>query len=84
MIRNNTARNLMYSWHDGMSSPLYAAASSGLVRDWATLLAECESIKGDQDNPQDYNKLLTWIKHQQRKAQRVEVQGSSFYELPWR
>jgi hypothetical protein len=84
MIRNNTARNLMYSWHNGMSSAFYSAASSGLVRDWGALLAECESIKGDQDNPQDYAKLLPWIEHQQRKAPRVEVQGSTFYELPWR
>lgn len=84
MIRNTTARNLMYSWHNGMSSSFYAAASSGLVRDWSALLVKCESIKGDPDNPQDYAKLSAWLTHQQRKAQRVEVQGSTFYEMPWR
>ncbi len=84
MIRNNTARSLMYSWYSGMGSSFYAAASSGLVRDWGALLVECENIKDDPDNPQDYAKLLPWIEHQQRKAPRVAVQGCSFYELPWR
>lgn len=37
---NEKLRDLMYSWHDGQGSPLYAAASSGLVADPATLVAE--------------------------------------------
>lgn len=83
MIRNNTARNLMYSWHSGMSSAFYAAASSGLVRDWGALLAECESIKDDLDNPQDYAKLHQWLTYWQYKAKQVIYNNAGFYVLPW-
>lgn len=83
MIRNNTARTLMYSWHDGMSSAFYAAASSVLVRDWAALLVECESIKGDPDNPQDYAKLHQWLRHWQGKARQIVHNNAGFYVLPW-
>lgn len=83
MIRNTTARNLMYSWHGSMSSPFYAAASSGLVRDWSALLAECESIKDDPDNPQDYAKLSEWLRHWQGKAKQIVHNNAGFYVLPW-
>ena len=84
MIQSRTARTLMYSWHSGMSSAFYSAASSGLVRDWSALLAECESIKGDPDNPQDYAKLTEWIKHKQAKQKlSIVVQGQSYAVLPW-
>ena len=94
MIQSRTARALMYSWHGGQECPLYAAASSGLVADWDALLAECESIKGDPDNPQDYAKLTEWIKHKQAKQKfsryraagllgSIVVQGQSYAVLPW-
>lgn len=40
MIRPETARQLGYQWAGGKSSPLYAFASSGLVRDVKKLNAE--------------------------------------------
>ena len=83
MIQSKTARALMYSWHSGMSSSFYSAASSGFVRDWSALLAECESIKGDPDNPQDYAKLSEWLRHWQGKAKQIMHNNTGFYVLPW-
>ena len=83
-IRNKTARELMYAWHSGQCSPFYAAASSGLVENWEALLYECESMKNNPDNPQDYQKLVEWIKHKQSKAKfKIVVCGSSYFVLPW-
>ena len=39
-INREKLRRLMYEWHSGQGSSLYAAASSGLVRDRAELAAE--------------------------------------------
>ena len=39
-INREKLRRLMYEWHGGQGSSLYAAASSGLVRDRAELAAE--------------------------------------------
>ncbi len=83
MIQSRTARKMMYSWHGGMSSAFYSAASSGLVRDWTALLADCESIKDDPDNPQDYAKLLEWLRHWQGKAKQIMYNNTGFYVLPW-
>lgn len=38
-------RELAYQWHGGMWSPLYAFASSGVVRDRTLLLLELEDCK---------------------------------------
>ena len=47
-------RRTFYEWHSGQSSPLYAAASSGLVNDVAALqreLRQCaELLWQDSDN----------------------------------
>lgn len=47
-------RETFYAWHGGASSPLYAAASSGLVNDLESLkseLRECmQLIYKDSDN----------------------------------
>ena len=39
-INREKLRRLMYEWHCGQGSSLYAAASSGLVRDRAELASE--------------------------------------------
>lgn len=79
MIRNNTARTLMYSWHDGMSSSFYAAASSGLVRDWHDLLMACDSITDFHDRA----KLCEWLKHKQAKHKTITLRGHEYAVLPW-
>jgi hypothetical protein len=84
MIQSKTARQLMYGWHGGQTSPLYAAASSGLVSDWDALLHECECMKNDPYNPKDYVKLTEWIKYKQSKQKfSVVVAGQSYAVLPW-
>ena len=86
MIQSRTARKMMYSWHGGQSCPLYAAASSGLVADWAYLLDSCNCMKDSKEYPQDYAKLTEWIKHKHKQAKhkfRIDVQGQSYAILPW-
>lgn len=84
MIQNKTARNILYSWHGGQYSSFYAAASSGLVRDWGALLQDCECMRGDKYYPLDYAKLTEWLNHQRVKLGRtVIVKGETYYALPW-
>lgn len=74
-----TARNLLYSWHGGMMSPFYAAASSGLVANWPALLAECGMI----DDANDRDKLREYLTYQQSRAPTVVRGGVSYSLLPW-
>jgi len=52
-------REVFYQWHGGQDSPLYAAASSGLVDDSDALASElrkcAESIYDDSANFKHYN-----------------------------
>lgn len=77
-IHNATARRLMYEWHGGQGSALYAAASSGLVASFAALADECLSI----DEP-DRNKLLCWIVKRQRTSMETVIGGKAYAILPW-
>lgn len=78
-IRNNTARELLYSWHGGQWSAFYAAASSGLVESFVALSDECcRHVSGP-----DRQKLMQWMMAQQAKAKRVTVQGREYSALPW-
>ena len=79
MIQSRTAREIMYSWHGGQCCPLYAAASSGLVADWDSLLHSCTCMKDSKEYPQDYSKLTEWIKHKKAKQKSsIVVQGRSY------
>jgi len=78
MIRNRTARELLYAWHGGMSSPFYAAASSGLVKSFADLALECDVV-----DIKERSKLLTWLSHQQQRCPRVSRGGVDYFALPW-
>ena len=79
MIRNDTARQLMYDWHDGQWSAFYAAASSGLVADFDALLADCASI--NEKNPR--RKLTEWIMHRAATCEGKTVNGQFYSVLPW-
>ncbi len=84
MIQSRTARKMMYAWHGGQSCPLYAAASSGMVANWDSLLHACNDMKDSKEHPQDYAKLTEWIKHKQAKQKfSIVVQGQSYAVLPW-
>lgn len=78
MIRNDTARRLMYDWHGGQSSAMYAAASSGLVESFVALSQECTGMGSDG------TKLLAWLTHWQLKAPHIKAwDGRMYYALPW-
>jgi uncharacterized protein YbaA (DUF1428 family) len=80
MIQNKTARKLMYEWHSGQWSPMYAAASSGLVESFDALLYDVKSINDDIDR----TKLTEWVKRTQAKSKfTIVVCGSSYHVLPW-
>jgi len=78
-IQNKTARNMMYSWHSGMGSAFYAAASSGLVESFSALASECMTI----DDQNDRQKLLNWIQQKAIKHNELVVKGRSYGVLPW-
>ncbi|MDN7537059.1 hypothetical protein [Burkholderia cenocepacia] len=78
MIRNQTARDLLYAWHGGQFTPFYAAASSGLVSSFVALADECMKI----DEP-DRGKLMSWIQRQQTAAPQAVVNGTTYSALPW-
>jgi hypothetical protein len=79
MIRNQTARKLMQDWHDGQSSAMYAAASSGLVESFVMLANEVLTI----DNPKDRQALLNWVQHKQTRVSYVYIKDRNYGVLPW-
>lgn len=96
MIRNSTARQLLYAWHGGMSSAFYAAASSGLVAmdpgmrgGWDDLFAEHTRCYHPSNTPADnrqLHRLIEWLQHQ-RNASTLWVNhptdGHTYAALPW-
>lgn len=70
-MTNEKARELMYEWHGGQFSTMYAAASSGLVENLQALISEC------QEEP----RLLVWLGTLDLKC--VIVNGSQYLALPW-
>lgn len=89
MMRNSTARQLLYAWHGGMSSAFYAAASSGLVAKWDDLYAEITTCYHSTTTTSDHKqlgRLLEWLTHQ-RGASTLWVNhpadGRTYSALPW-
>lgn len=74
------ARRMMYDWHGGQASALYAAASSGLVKDPNLLLAEIEDIVPEGDVQRV---ALDWLRKELDSSMLVEVQGREYLALPW-
>ncbi len=79
MIRHTTARRIMYDWHAGQWSPLYAAASSGLVESFVEL-ADAAATITDAD---ERGELMSWLQRQSSSAPRVAVDGREYRALPW-
>lgn len=79
MIQHKTARDLLYSWHSGMSSPFYAAASSGLCASFDALKREAVTM----DDEKDRARLIDWIERREKVAPVVVVQGRTYRVLPW-
>ena len=90
MIRNATARQLLYAWHGGQWSPTYAAASSGLVADWPDLIEEVAKCYAHPTvtarERRDLVKLQIWLAHQ-RGASTLWIDhpadGRTYSALPW-
>lgn len=79
MIQHKTARDLLYSWHSGMGSPFYAAASSGLCASFDALKREATTM----DDEKDRARLLDWIERREKVAPEVAAQGRMYRVLPW-
>lgn len=71
MIRNATARKMLYDWHGGQWSAFYAAASSGLIshEDGRRIFDECREITDDATR----GELAYWLGHQIKKDKRVPL-----------
>jgi len=78
MIKQKTARAMLYDWHGGQWSATYAAASSGLVKNFELLMLEVRHI----DQP-DRDKLTEYLLHQQSKGRIVTRENTSYLALPW-
>ena len=78
-INNETARQLMYDWQCGQWSPLYAAASSGLVQDFGELYGEVNTI----EDAGDKEKLQEYLDAQMLKANFVRIGVTGYLALPW-
>lgn len=77
-LSDKVAREMLYDWHGGQSSPFYAAASSGLVESFDELAREARAV-----SPESYSALSQWIEHQRETAKPVVVQGREYFALPW-
>ena len=84
MIKQKTARAMLYDWHDGdQRSATYAAASSGLIQNFEELLQEVRHI-----GQPDRDKLTEYLLRQQSKGRYV-CKGSTanpadyYLALPW-
>ena len=79
MIKQKTARAMLYDWHGGQWSATYAAASSGLVEDANALLGEVSTISFQPDR----ERLTEWLLRQIKLNNRVEIFGTDYLALPW-
>lgn len=79
MIKQKTARAMLYDWHGGQWSATYAAASSGLVEDQNALLSELTTISFQDDR----NKITEWLLKQIKLNNRAEIFGTDYLMLPW-
>lgn len=79
MIQHNTARRLMYDWHAGQWSALYAAASSGLVASFVALSDEVATIT----DPADRAALMGWLTRRAMAAPEVIAGARAYRVLPW-
>lgn len=65
LISHEKARRIAYDWHGGQSSPLYALASSGLVRDPLAVFAEIKDCKayGLGSNLRELDQLERYLEY---------------------
>lgn len=82
-MTDQEARELAYQWHGGQWTPLYAFASSGLVRDRDSLMQEvkvCAATASAEDRYKLY-RLNIYIEYNVRKT--TEEEAWPHYVAPW-
>jgi hypothetical protein len=79
MIKQKTARAMLYDWHGGQRSATYAAASSGLIINFEELLREVNQISFTADR----DKLTEYLLHQQSKRRLLTRGHILCLALPW-
>lgn len=77
-ITDRAARAIMYDWHDGGGSALYAAASSGLVKSFPDLYREINTI-----DKTDRELLTNWLQRWQDTERIINYNGADYHVLPW-
>lgn len=86
-MNEEEARKLLYEWHGGQASVLYAAASSGLIEDMAALagsISECMHIAQGCGNQQELRDLRTLRKFCEFNVRGpIEMNGKVYLALPW-
>lgn len=80
-INPERARAIAYQWHGGMSSPIYAFASSGLVADQLALLAEIRACEKFAENKTALRILRGLYRFAQSCLARVP--GRYPFAAPW-
>lgn len=90
MIRDKTARSLLYAWHGGGGSAFYQAASAGLVADSVKLRNEIETLCHHASNVhntakdrQELEKLKEWLEPWFSKPSDFVMDDISYIVLPW-
>lgn len=87
-------RERFYEWHGGMSSPLYAAASTGLVSDADALRAEiyrnvqwCEANpraqSGTADDARYFRRVADALENILGSPRRCNYDGRIYRPMPW-
>lgn len=83
MIRPETARKLGYQWHGGQSSPLYAFASSGIVRDLRKLHAEIAANHAYAIENERSGEVRELIQLDEFVAEKLDRQDDGTWLAPW-
>lgn len=82
-MTSEEARSLAYEWHGGQWSPLYAFASSGLVKEPTALrneIVSCLGVSDSADREALKNLLAYTALHVKKAPEGARWQG---YFAPW-
>lgn len=90
-ISSQEARELLYDWHGGQTSPEYAAASSGLVISMEQLKESLLHLamqvehtpNPDPKEVEELHTVLDYLSEQEDEAPRRVVNGVAYIALPW-
>lgn len=83
LISPEKARRIAYAWHGGQSTPLYALASSGLVRDPLAVFAEINECRayGLSANLRELDQLERYLEY--HLIPTAPGAKWEYYYVPW-